>query len=346
MRKFLYNIFNPLGKFMKIKFPFLTSKRHSFLSICLLSLTLFSCAKSTETETVLTKPPSLNQKPTDVTKSSSPSTNPKVAPEPISSPTEKPESNSPENKNSGSQGLLWSNNFTTTNWREEWDVKKSASWGLKNIEIMENPQSKFTKYLRVRYPAGSASPTVTKNDDAPLGGAQFFAGLNMQPRDALRLSYYVRFSNNFDFVKGGKLPGLFGGNVNTGGQIPDGTNGFSTRYMWRRNGDGEVYAYLSTSSENGTSLGRGNWQFEPGTWHFIEQEVILNQPGKNDGKIRVWFDGKQVLEQDGLTFRTTNNLKIEGILFSTFFGGGDPSWATPKDVYADFANFSVYSVTY
>jgi hypothetical protein len=53
----------------------------------------------------------------------------------------------------------------------------------------------------------------------------------------MRLSYYVRFSENFDFVKGGKLPGLFGGVGNSGGEIPDGTDGFSTRFMWRRNGD-------------------------------------------------------------------------------------------------------------
>ncbi|XWK86332.1 MAG: hypothetical protein U7127_19190 [Phormidium sp.] len=296
---------------MKPKLAFFLTKKQKFLSICLLSLTLFSCTNPTETKTVLARPSSLTQ-----------------------------------NQNSDRQASLWANNFTDTNWMEEWGIKKSASWGLKNIEVMENSQSKITKYLRVRYPEGSASPTVSRKEEAPLGGAQFFAHLNMQPRDALRLSYYVRFSKNFDFVKGGKLPGLFGGKGNTGGKIPDGTNGFSTRYMWRINGDGEVYAYLPTSKEHGTSLGRGNWQFKPGNWHFIEQEVILNQPGKNDGRIRVWLDGKQVLEQDELTFRTTNDLKIEGILFSTFFGGGDPSWATPKDVYADFANFSVSSVNY
>lgn len=329
---------------MKILHSFLTSEKQTFLSICLLSLALFSCTQPTDTKTVFNKPSSLPEKQTDVAKTSSPSTNPEVVPKPISSPTKEAESQSSENANSDSKASLWANNFSNTNWMEEWGVKKRASWGLKNIEIMENSQSKFTKYLRVRYPAGSASPTVTRKNEAPVGGAQFFANLNMQPRDTVRLSYYVRFSNNFDFVKGGKLPGLFGGNVNTGGKIPDGTNGFSTRYMWRRNGDGEVYAYLPTSTEHGTSLGRGNWQFQPGNWHFIEQEVILNQPGKNDGRIRVWFDGKQVLEQNELNFRTTNNLKIEGILFSTFFGGGDSSWATPKDVYVDFANFSVSSV--
>lgn len=238
----------------------------------------------------------------------------------------------------------WSDRFEAERWTNHWGVQERGSWGLKNIEVMEDYSNRFSKVLRVRYPKGSASPTVSRNEQAPVGGAQFFADLGMQPQDSLRLSYYVRFSKDFDFVKGGKLPGLFGGTVNDGRKIPDGTNGFSTRYMWRKNGRGEVYAYLPTSKEHGTSIGRGNWRFKPGKWHHLEQEVVLNQLGQSDGRIRVWLDGEKVLDEAGLIFRTIDTLKIEGILFSTFFGGGDSSWATPKDVYVDFADFSVFSV--
>jgi hypothetical protein len=238
----------------------------------------------------------------------------------------------------------WSDGFESERWMKHWGVQERGSWGLKNMEVMEDYSDRFSKVLRVRYPKGSASPTVSRNEQAPVGGAQFFADLGMQPQDSLRLSYYVRFSKDFDFVKGGKLPGLFGGTVNDGRKIPDGTNGFSTRYMWRSKGRGEVYAYLPTSKEHGTSIGRGNWRFQPGQWHHLEQEVVLNQLGHNDGRIRVWLDGEKVLDEAGLMFRTIDSLKIEGILFSTFFGGGDSSWATPKDVYVDFADFSVVSV--
>lgn len=243
--------------------------------------------------------------------------------------------------NATNTSVVWSDGFQTSNWMQHWSFRKNGDWGLKNITARATPSDQFSKVLRVRYPANSASPMVTRKTGAPVGGAQFFADLGMQPQNALRLSYYLRFSKDFNFVKGGKLPGLFGGTVNDGRKIPDGTNGFSTRYMWRKDGDGEVYAYLPTSSEHGTSIGRGNWRFKPGTWHHVEQEVILNQPGKKDGRIRVWVDGKQVLAEDKLTFRSTDKLKIEGIFFSTFFGGGTPAWATPKDVYVDFADFSV-----
>jgi hypothetical protein len=227
-------------------------------------------------------------------------------------------------------------------WMKHWQTSDRGSWGLNNLEITRDSTQKFDRVLRVRYPANSASPTVSKKEGNPLGGAQFYSKLNLSPQDSLTLSYYVRFSENFNFVKGGKLPGLFGGKGNNGGNIPDGTDGFSTRYMWRKQGDGEIYAYLPTSKNHGTSIDRGSWQFKPGQWYHLRQQVTLNQPDRQNGSIRVWVNDRKVIDRTGLVFRTTKDLKIDGILFSTFFGGNDSSWATPQDVYVDFADFSVY----
>lgn len=236
---------------------------------------------------------------------------------------------------------LWTDNLSQPNWKKHWGVRDRGDWGWQNLEILPDPTGRFSHFIRVYYPSGSASPTVARVHKKPLGGVQFYATLQMPPQNNLQFSYYVRFSDNFDFVKGGKLPGLFGGEVNSGGQIPDGTNGFSTRYMWRNNGKGEIYAYLPTSAEHGTSIGRGTWQFQPGRWYRLEQQVVLNDLESKNGLIKVWIDNVLVFEKRELTFRTTEKLKIEGIFFSTFFGGGDPSWVTPKDVYADFAEFYV-----
>jgi hypothetical protein len=236
---------------------------------------------------------------------------------------------------------LWMSDFSQADWMDSWQVRDRGSWGSENFEIIADSRGRFSQVLRVRYPAGSASPSVTRNIAAPIGGGQFYGELGISGHDALRLSYYVRFSENFDFVKGGKLPGLFGGDGGSGRVIPNGTDGFSTRYMWRQRGEGEVYAYLPTSSEHGTSIGRGNWRFRRDRWHHLVQEVVLNHAGEADGRVRVWFDDDEVLDEEGLTFRTVNTLQLNGIFFSTFFGGGDPSWATPADVYTDFAEFSV-----
>lgn len=240
--------------------------------------------------------------------------------------------------------IIWSDNFASPSWQQNWQIRPEKNWGLENTTIVRDSSGKFDNILRVFYPAGSASPTVHRQHKAPLGGTGFYAELETNGARALRLTYYVRFSENFNFVKGGKLPGLFGGEGASGGKIPDGTNGFSTRFMWRKHGNGEVYAYLPTSSKQGTSIGRNNWQFQPNRWYRLEQEVSLNDPNLANGRIQVWLDGRKVLDRGGLTFRHEENLTIDGVFFSTFFGGGDPSWATPKDVYIDFANFSVSRV--
>jgi hypothetical protein len=233
--------------------------------------------------------------------------------------------------------------FAQPDWLAKSGLQIQQRWGLENLRVVDAPPGlpagAGTKCLRASFPAGSASPTVNRNNNAPLGGGQFCATLGLTPTDQLHLRYFVRFAEGFDFVKGGKLPGLYGGTTNTGRRIPDGTDGFSTRFMWRGKGDGEVYAYLPTSEEHGTSLGRGTWRFVPGKWYAIEQRVHLNAPGRDDGDVTVWLDGKQVLKAEGLRFRTAESLHIEGLLFSTFFGGGDPTWATPRAVHIDFADF-------
>ncbi len=203
------------------------------------------------------------------------------------------------------------------------------------------PSPEFGALLRVRYPAGSASQKSSRVDGTPEGGAQLYLTLGGGPVDAALLAYHVRFPADFDFVKGGKLPGLYGGTRTGGGHIPDGTNGLSTRFMWRAAGAGEVYAYLPSSHVHGTSLGRGAWTFPKGRWVRLRQEVRLNTPGTADGSITVWLDDRQVLRQDGLVFRDTTDLKIDGLFFSTFFGGDDAGWSSPTEQHADFAGFTL-----
>jgi len=46
--------------------------------------------------------------------------------------------------------------------------------------------------------------------------------------------YDIMFGDNFDFVRGGKLPGLGGGaSMESGGTLEEYQNGFSARLMWR-----------------------------------------------------------------------------------------------------------------
>jgi hypothetical protein len=222
--------------------------------------------------------------------------------------------------------------------------QEHGSFGWDEPELLQSDHPDFSHFIRVRYPAGSASQTVMRDDDAPSGGAQAYLAYARGPADAMMLRYYVRFPTGFDFVKGGKLPGLYGGTVTSGQNIPDGTDGFSTRFMWRAGGAAEVYAYLPSSIEHGTSIGRGLWKWDTGRWIRVEQKVRLNHPDRADGEVVVWIDGRLVLDMAGLRYRTVDTLKIDGVFFSTFFGGDDTSWSTPTDQYADFGGISIRAV--
>ncbi len=204
----------------------------------------------------------------------------------------------------------------------------------------------FMNMLRVVYPQGSIDSGSVATLGTPLGGAQaaipFSAGATSE---VTTLRYYVRPQQGFGPVKGGKLPGLYGGNtsVASGGRDPDGTNGWTARLMWRKDNNGEVYAYLASTDGYGEQLGCGNWTWQPGQWTKVQETVSLNTPGQANGYILVYINGVPALDATGLTFRTVSSLQINGLYFSTFFGGSDPTWATPQTQYTDFAGFGISS---
>jgi hypothetical protein len=230
--------------------------------------------------------------------------------------------------------MIWSLQFATP--LNQWLEKLPAYriWGTQNLAARQDGPKKI---LEVTYPKGSIDPATTT---APEGGAGFLY-LASTPLFSGCLTYEVAFDKGFDFVKGGKLPGLSGGNAPSGGA--DTSLGFSTRYMWRTGGSGEVYAYLPGKSRKyGESIGRGAWTFVPGQWQRLEQEVVVNHIGQNDGVLRVWVDGRLLINRTDMLYRVNSNVLVTGLMFSTFFGGHDPSWASPKTQMALFRNFQFF----
>jgi hypothetical protein len=216
------------------------------------------------------------------------------------------------------------------------------AWGVDNISVhpMEISSGNF---IRVFVPKGAIDPGTMKNRRLPRGGAGFKSVVFPVGVDRATLSYWVRFPVDFDFVRGGKLPGLFGGKGNSGGKIPDGTDGFSFRLMWGEGGRGQVYAYLPSSIKYGSRLFAHKFHFKTGQWHQIKQEVILNTPGESDGIVRMWVDSQYIGEERGVVMRTVDTLHINGMFFDVFFGGNDDSWAPKTDTHIDFSNFQLTS---
>ncbi len=208
-------------------------------------------------------------------------------------------------------------------------------WGKENMTFLPKEAGTQGNVLRVSYPAASFSPGRSE----VRGGAGFELRHRFEGAQAACLTYKVRFPVGFDFVKGGKLPGLFGGDAPRGCVADDKVSGFSSRLMWRTGGAGELYLYApGRETACGQSIGRGTWTFTPGAWTSIVERVTANTSGSSNGSIELWVDGHLVVDAKGLTLAAGHAATVEGVLFATFFGGSDASWATPRDQSADFAD--------
>lgn len=186
------------------------------------------------------------------------------------------------------------------------------------------------KTLRIKYPTGLSN----------TGKSQWKLNLGKN-YDELYVSYRLKFNDDFDFVKGGKLPGLAGGTANAGGVKPNGYDGWSARMMWRDAGRLVQYVYHPDQpKDTGEDL---DWGFyaTPGNWYQVETRVKMNTPKLHDGIIESWVNGVKVLTRTNLRFRDISDLGIDIFYFSTFFGGSDPSWAPLKDEYAYFDDFII-----
>ncbi len=189
-------------------------------------------------------------------------------------------------------------------------------------------------YLRVTYPKDEYGPSK--------GGVQFkvlFDGAY----DEVYLRYRVRFGDAFEWVKGGKLPGLIGGTAPTGCKSDD--SGFSARMMWRAEGLPVQYLYYPTKVENcgddfPYEVGGDEASFAPGTWHTVEHRIVMNDPGSSNGVMQAWIDGELALDLQDFAWRGEGkDYAVDGLYFSTFYGGGDDSWAPSSDQTVDYDDF-------
>jgi hypothetical protein len=88
--------------------------------------------------------------------------------------------------------------------------------------------------MRVSYPANTFSANANS-------GVELLSRWETDsPFLTMVLTYEAAFDSNFEWVKGGKMPGLRGGDTGcSGGLQPTGADCFTARLMWRKQGAGE-----------------------------------------------------------------------------------------------------------
>ncbi|KAI5122233.1 hypothetical protein M0805_007100 [Coniferiporia weirii] len=242
-----------------------------------------------------------------------------------------------------------------------WALQGGISFGKDALWFVEEPfggSSGFSSPSSSPLPSSSESGSGLKPKSNNVSGTNSSDGSDGPVFAAMLLSYDIAFDSDFDWVKGGKLPGLRGGpklDSCSGGREPTGSDCFSSRLMWRKDGAGEVYAYVPSqpslcnvddiicNNDYGFSFGRGKYTFSAGKWQNVAVYSKMNDPpSASNGEIALYFNGEQIFSFTDIKFRTSTDVTAGGMYFSTFFGGSDSSWATPKTVHTYFRNFQMF----
>lgn len=219
----------------------------------------------------------------------------------------------------------------------------SAAWshtGPTDRITLINSDSEFQQFQSLQ--GRALQSRIAKGSTTALNTTYRFRDKVGAEPEEIYFRYYLRLGNDWNqTVQGGKLPGISGtyGRGGWGGRKSDGRNGWSARGLFRMTvPDGNPLAgttpigfYCYHTDMQGSYGTNWIWNqdyrgyLKTNCWYCLEQYCRLNTPGKKDGVLRAWVDGRPAFEKTDIQFRLTDELKIEQIWLNLYHGGTIPS---------------------
>jgi len=221
------------------------------------------------------------------------------------------------------EGIILLCDFESDTWFEQFGI----SGNPERVDLVSSdPARKFAplagKALRIRVDRGGHYGASILYRFKRRTGAE---------PEEIYFRYYLRFGDDWDPAGGGKLPGISGtyGRGGWGGRPSNGRNGWSARGQFNKQKDGKtpVGFYCYHADMKGQYGSGWIWKteergyLENNRWYCIEQYAKMNTPGKNDGILRAWVDGKQAFEKTDIRMRDVDTLKIEAVWLNVYLGG-------------------------
>lgn len=237
----------------------------------------------------------------------------------------------------GRQDVLFTCDFESPEWYREWGLDKPEA-GTETVA--EDRGLKFEPFqgraLRVR---------ISEGGNLGSNLRYVFAKQTGEEPEEVRFRYHLRLADDWNpVIQGGKFPGASGtyGRAGWGGRAVNGRDGWSARGSFGRFENGETMAgfYCYHADMKGKYGDVWNWDRDRlgsltnNRWYAVEQHIKLNTPGRNDGILRAWIDGRMAFEKTDVRMRDTSGLKIEMIWFNVYQGGTRPAPSTDH-VYID-----------
>lgn len=229
------------------------------------------------------------------------------------------------------------------------DLRNANNYGDGNQRIRVFPSGSGYKRLRINFERGE------------FGRENYNARGNLADNNKYTTTYSFRFTDNWDFGRGGKLPGLGGGTTPAGGR-PD-TTGMTSRLMWRRDNrdnNGVTRNYLESyhywlgqyrryapDGANGAKNNRyrfGDRTFlvsaSKNQWYNIGMQVKLDT-GNGVGRLKIQVNGVTRYNRTHRYLTNNANWQMNSYLQAFFYGGGDNTWAPSRDSALFYDNLRV-----
>ncbi len=320
--------------------------------------------------------PSLYEQNASASQGSSPNPNPTPKPEPTPAPTPKPEpmptpkpeptptpkpeptptptgaipSKHPHCKNAYQK--TWSDpaQDSQSEFSKKWGNPK-ALYGYKNIEFGKRAPDGRKSY-KVNFPKNQESLAINSFEGNQLAGKDIRCATVRYdiflPKDFTNCHtdkvYAREGAQGKCFMS--KMPGLFERNIGGGRTSSD---GWSVRLQWAASHNGiqpRQYIYsLNRDGKYGTGgKSISSVTLDQGVWQTIEQEICLNDLGKENGTSKLIIKNKLKEIGDDHEFRKSDSIRFRGIWWMFYTGGASqPQYRSPKDQSLYLSNFELYT---
>jgi hypothetical protein len=197
-------------------------------------------------------------------------------------------------------------------------------WGvLENAKIYKTPEG--APALQINMP----KTVATESAPAAASGLGFsWLPSGLSQASSACLSYKIWLPADFDFAKGGVLPGLFGedpANV-AANSATEAKPGFATRLRWAAEGRIEARVATADLPNGGTfRIQTETFEIPRGRWVQFDQEVILNEPNSKNGVMRLWIDGALKFESESVGWRSSTAGSFQGVAADVHYIARDGS---------------------
>jgi hypothetical protein len=196
---------------------------------------------------------------------------------------------------------------------------------LTNVEIVKSNNAPAPELLQVKLFKPSSGSSASANGGLTNTAFQWLPS-GMAEQESVCLSYHVLLPKTFQFAEGGVLPGLYGG------ERLDPVNGSPTKLglasliSWSKEGNAGIKGHTAHDEPGRWFAENANFAVPRGRWTSLQQEIVLNAPGKADGILRLWIDGELRIERSNIAWRKEKHQFIEGVAADfAYFRTGEES---------------------